>query len=68
MRGCEGRLRSRLGAKLLRIPPPQAEHSIFRFIAKCTRERRRASRRSSQRQRLSAFEPTPVRRRGNRNR
>jgi len=68
MRGCEGRLRSRLGAKLLRIPPPQAEHSIFRFIAKCTRERRRASRRFSQRPRLNVFEPTPARRGRNRNR
>jgi len=28
-RGCIGRLRARLGAKLLRIPPPRAENSFF---------------------------------------
>jgi hypothetical protein len=36
-RGCIGRLRSRLGAKLLRIPPPQAEYSLFLVPSKMPR-------------------------------
>jgi len=33
-RGCIGRLRARLSAKLLRIPPPQAGYSIFSVPSK----------------------------------
>jgi hypothetical protein len=54
MRGCEGRLRSRLSAKLHSIPPPQAE--TLSLPAGCCRERQRASQPSSKRSRLHLFE------------